>query len=183
MGTYRNPAYWSDDTLDRNLQGMLESANRRIRQFQKSRQSKSLYSGDFEGLAARNKQKYGQEKLPNFKKLQSQSRQEKEIAYKRAQEMLNIGSTREVRAEIRKSAAQLFDRMGVPMPKKFGFEAQKAVSDFFGSDEWKAVYSQGSKDAFDLLADTMAGVENAGSPKEWQRVREVFSQFVADVEV
>lgn len=171
---YKNPRMLSDAALAAAVDEMGTAARQVMRQFQ--RKKSSIYSAEYEGLAARNRQEYGQGLLP---KNPPADRAGMEEYYRRAQQALQLGSVSETRARIKEQKANLERTLGIKIQGKFDAKAQKTLSDFLHSDEWKKAYSFGSARAFEMLRDELASGLKLSEDKAAERLKEAFLDFAA----
>lgn len=170
----RNPRSMSDSALAEAARKMGEVARQVGRQFQ--RKKGSIYSAEYEGIAARNRQLYGQALLPKAPPIGDRAALEE--YYRRAQQLAGLGSVKEERARIKEQKENLEATLGIKFPK-FGAKEQKALSDFLHSDEWKKVYAFGSARAMQHLSDTLASGIRLSEEGAADALRQAFENFAA----
>jgi hypothetical protein len=171
---YRNPRRLSDKTLAQEAARMGKEARAVMRQFQ--RKKSSIYSSEYEGLASKNRQLYGQALLP---KKPPTDRAGLEEYFRRAQRALNLDSVPETRKRILAQKAALENTLKIQIPGKFDAKAQKALSDFLHSDEWKKVYAFGSARAMEMLHDELAAGIAISDEKAAESLKAAFIDFAA----
>lgn len=170
---YRNPRSMSDAALREAAASIGAQARAVGRQFQ--RKKSSIYSAQYEGIAARNRQLYGQALLP--KQLPT-DRAALEEYLRRAQQLVSIGSVKEERARIKEQKANLEEVLGIKFPK-FGAKEQKVLSDFLHSDEWKKAYAFGSARAFQYLSEQLQAGIRLSDEGAADELRQAFTDFAA----
>lgn len=169
----RNPRSMSDKRLAAEAAQLGEAARKVTRQFQ--RKKSSLYSAEYEGIAARNRQLYGQAILPAKPPTDRAALEE---YYRRAQQLVGLGSVKEERAKIIRQKENLERTLEFEF-EKFGYKEQKALSDFLHSDEWKKVYAFGSVSAMNRLSDALVGGIRLSDQEAVDDLREIFKSFAA----
>lgn len=171
---YLNPRRMSESALKDAAERMGKEARAVMRQFQ--RKKSSIYSAEYEGLAARNRQEYGQALLP---KKPPTDREGLEEYVRRAQKALKMESVPETRKRLLRQKAALEKTLKIQIPGKFNAKAQKALSDFLHSDEWKKVYAFGSERAMEMLREELAAGIAISDEQAAEKLKEAFMDFAA----